>query len=262
MFDICVNANIKHQMPNHITNILTAIGSKSDLEKIFIPDTNFSFAHTIPPPSTDDNFDWYTWNCDNWGTKWDAYESIISYNYDINPNPNIIQVDITFLTAWSAPYAWLGTVSRTYPDVKFTLLWSDEDYPSCGKLIAKDGISETESEIYGHNSGSQAIEFMEEHFPDIYDIYKYYNLNLILNESIQHIHPNIRIEMTDFENDTDQIFELIMIDDNGNHIGFDSLESKTRIQIYNKVKKEISEHGYQTKRKNNEFYVISKSDDD
>jgi hypothetical protein len=43
---------------------------------------------------------WYDWNCANWGTKWDAYDSeIISEHYD----GDIAELTVTFDTAWAPP---------------------------------------------------------------------------------------------------------------------------------------------------------------
>lgn len=58
---------------------------------------------------------WYEWCCDNWGTKWNAYDCSI---YDDN--------EMEFLTAWSPAEPIVLKLSEQYPDRRFHLLYSDE----------------------------------------------------------------------------------------------------------------------------------------
>ena len=46
---------------------------------------------------------WYDWNCENWGTKWDARRVDL-----INETANT--VDIQFDTAWSPPLEWFDYI--------------------------------------------------------------------------------------------------------------------------------------------------------
>lgn len=44
---------------------------------------------------------WHDWNIANWGTKWNAYESVVArYSEE--------KVEIAFLTAWCFPKAWFN----------------------------------------------------------------------------------------------------------------------------------------------------------
>lgn len=47
----------------------------------------------IPRPETEEE-NWYNWNCDNWGSKWDIRELNIEYE-------DKTQLDISFCSAWS-----------------------------------------------------------------------------------------------------------------------------------------------------------------
>lgn len=58
--------------------------------------------------------DWYDWCIANWGTKWNACESVISNEHQC----------ISFQTAWACPYNIIHDLSR-YAD--FTILYADED---------------------------------------------------------------------------------------------------------------------------------------
>ena len=72
--------------------------------------------------------DWYTWSIANWGTKWNAYDSI--------------EVDdkIMFDTAWSTPLPIIEELSSMFPNVKITLEFADEDFGhNCGQVVFLDG---------------------------------------------------------------------------------------------------------------------------
>ena len=111
-------------MPNWVFNNITVYGDDKKLDKVqnrlkaeykgvengdvnflnFIapPEENWEEYNTVGVPglSTEDKenhpvFNWYDWNCENWGTKWNACES----------NVNLIKKElfISFETAWSPP---------------------------------------------------------------------------------------------------------------------------------------------------------------
>lgn len=86
-------------MPNHITNCIVL--KKSDWDK-HSPNWKsdnrvFDFGKIILPPDdyNDEGFNWYSWNCVNWGTKWNCYESSVEIIDD--------EAYLRFLTAWSPP---------------------------------------------------------------------------------------------------------------------------------------------------------------
>ena len=61
--------------------------------------------------------DWYGWSTDNWGTKWNAY------------NTNDTDVDeVSFETAWSNPYPVIIALSAKYPEAVFHMRFADEDF--------------------------------------------------------------------------------------------------------------------------------------
>ena len=96
-------------MPNHITNKLEIKGDINIINKIIgNNDCEFSFAIVVPIPKKEEN-NWYNWNLDNFGTKWDAYEiSEIIRENDF--------ARLSFHTAWSPPKKWLDTVMKKFPE--------------------------------------------------------------------------------------------------------------------------------------------------
>ena len=73
--------------------------------------------------------DWYGWSTDNWGTKWNAY------------NTNDTDVDeVSFETAWSNPYPVIIALSAKYPEAVFHMRFADEDFGhNVGEYSLKGG---------------------------------------------------------------------------------------------------------------------------
>lgn len=66
---------------------------------------------------------WYDWSCKNWGTKWNACESIIEGTQEDGDN-TIVQ--IRFETAWSWPEPVISKITSLFPDLEFSGV-SDEE---------------------------------------------------------------------------------------------------------------------------------------
>ena len=79
-------------MPNHVYN--TLITEKPLTVKILheqSKELNGGLAMLVVPRPTDQEENWYAWNCDNWGTKWGCYDQqIVGQNNEM----------ISFTTAW------------------------------------------------------------------------------------------------------------------------------------------------------------------
>ena len=145
-------------MPNHCHNRVTFYAHHSDgdescnqiakLKKIF-EDEN-TFTQIIPEPdwantpnkdgelpvqptgdnpyhvptfkSTDRQDDrWYDWRNQNWDTKWDAYDVVVT-----DDDPECTEVE--FNTAWSPPEAICSAIREQYPDVSVSWFY---DEPGC-----------------------------------------------------------------------------------------------------------------------------------
>ena len=64
---------------------------------------------------------WYDWRVQNWDTKWDAYDVVVT---DDDPE----SVEIEFNTAWSPPEAICHALREQYPDVSISWFF---DEPGC-----------------------------------------------------------------------------------------------------------------------------------
>ena len=92
-------------MPNWCSNSVTLTGPKETIDLLVTQLKNsdeFNESYEIlnilrPRPLTEEE-DWYAWNINNWGTKWD----INVYSYEVLSETS---VSITFDSAWSPPTA-------------------------------------------------------------------------------------------------------------------------------------------------------------
>ncbi len=71
---------------------------------------------------------WYDWNIANWGTKWNADNTMINGK------------EIDFETAWDPPLAFVEALSKKYPEATFHLDFADEQIcVYCGECDMENG---------------------------------------------------------------------------------------------------------------------------
>ncbi len=74
---------------------------------------------------------WYSWCNQNWGTKWNAYQSWPLQDGDDT---------MGFLTAWSAVPGLMKKLSEKYPEQTITYRWADEEVGyNVGEIVLKGG---------------------------------------------------------------------------------------------------------------------------
>lgn len=106
-------------MPNHVINKVYINDDDSPIKleqirnEVTSDGVHMDFNMLVPEP--EDNDDWYGWRCDNWGTKWNAYEHIPW------------EWGFCFWTAWSTPLNIWYALSCAYPDCFITVEYADED---------------------------------------------------------------------------------------------------------------------------------------
>ena len=132
-------------MPNHVKNILKFNKKKypNIFKELLNEKGNFDFNLIIPTPDNIYQGDlgekerklygknnWYDWNCENWGTKWNAYDN--------EQKENEIYNVIIFETAWSCPKPIIEELAKKYD---FMYYYADEDIGyNCGKKKAINGM--------------------------------------------------------------------------------------------------------------------------
>lgn len=81
---------------------------------------------------------WYDWNCENWGSKWDA--SDVDF-HDYGPD----RKQYRFSTPWSPPISVLEKLSDQHPNLHIELEW-EEEQGFGGTIVFRNGdFEETES---------------------------------------------------------------------------------------------------------------------
>lgn len=68
---------------------------------------------------------WYDWNVNNWGTKWDVGDGVDVDSYGG-------WIEYRFDTAWGPPDIFIDKLREAYPDLEIELryrLEDDEEYP-------------------------------------------------------------------------------------------------------------------------------------
>lgn len=86
------------------------------------------------------------WARNNWGTKWNAYESeIIKFSNTLT---------IRFKTAWSPPYGWIIALFN-YFQLPFSLLWMSEGHDKAFYEAYDPGADEYDSEQWIKNEADE-----------------------------------------------------------------------------------------------------------
>jgi len=143
----------------------------------------FSFRGFVPPPDHPDYnndtcshshynhrlgggdpnpFCWNTWNPDNWGTKWDAYE--VEVDSDLGVLDQLARVgtdstvaSVAFQTAWSPPFPVFEKMASLFSDCEFEFQWMNEDCRGAGgghgsatngQLAVVDGINDPDNPLW------------------------------------------------------------------------------------------------------------------
>jgi len=128
-------------MPNWFNFTLDVSGKKEDVQAFVenvkgkegttYEDREFDFNHFIPQPeglydekSEDDVFpNWYNWNIENWGTKWNA---LVDDSYVVADIPNPYSYRYDMRTAWADPRPVIIKMIETYPDLDFEINGEEE----------------------------------------------------------------------------------------------------------------------------------------
>ena len=104
---------------------------------------------------------WYERACENWGTKWSAY------NAEIGEDNTIM-----FNTAWSRAMPVIQKLAENFPDLYFEYCWADEDLGvnvgmaefENGELVSDEFLQPQSKEAYELAAELWGINLVEEGF--------------------------------------------------------------------------------------------------
>ena len=133
-------------MPNWCENrVLIQADNKKDFkeftDKAFKKDPDldmeiFQFNNLIPRPKEEDD-NWYNWNRNNWGVKWD-----INFNLDWLDDVDETSIEMEFQTAWGPPHLIYAYIIRNFPKVDVSWFYHEPMMELVGYFDPEDIISE------------------------------------------------------------------------------------------------------------------------
>jgi len=144
-------------MPNHVYINMTIEGTDEEVQNFFMThfteesDGNSFFdlnsfkpmpeelegtraPSNLPPTASKALIDkygadnWYDWNIQNWGTKWNTYDNNIN---DDN--------SVSFQTAWSLPDPIFAKMAEMYPSMTFNIKCVEEGGFFAGTILISEG---------------------------------------------------------------------------------------------------------------------------
>ena len=151
-------------MPNWCDNAATLTSSKEKIDALVAvledKENQQVFQHLRPRPESEED-NWYEWNCNNWGTKWDI--SVIDWErYDVET------VWISFETAWAPPLELYQFLFEN--DWHVDAVYHEGGMGYCGKW--EDG----ESDEYEYNMDDlESLEALPEEIQDFTGLIDYYH---------------------------------------------------------------------------------------
>ena len=129
-------------MPNWNFNKLTfSSQNQEDINEIksqLIKGGEFSFNNVIAQPQEVKDSEkvqsanplWYSWNTENWGTKWDAQSVSIIEKSEQGYSKNWFTLEIRFDSAWCAP---IPVIKAIYADYGNDISIEFESQDECGE---------------------------------------------------------------------------------------------------------------------------------
>ena len=119
-------------------------GNPFDFNKV-IPMPDYIFRGNIGPQEKEQygKNNWYDWSIENWGTKWNSYDTERDGN------------SFSFYTAWAPCHPVIRALAKKYPDARFEYWYEEPGWGFCGH------------EIYEHGQAQYLMEAdLEENYND------------------------------------------------------------------------------------------------
>ena len=138
-------------MSNWVYNYIKVYGKDEELKKFkedvaLNNDIVFSFEKFVARPEDTSSWaasgipGWYMWGLENWGTKWDCWDSELNEKKD--------HLEYKFITAWDAPYPIYDTMIEKYKKLNFNIdIWESVNYWTLRSLLVEVSILNIFSKI-------------------------------------------------------------------------------------------------------------------
>jgi len=147
------NRKTRWNMPNWCNNDITFTGDDLPKFKEWLSQGKFSFERIKPTPQDLlQGEGWYDWRVSNWSTKWDIDPA--SYTQSIKPNV----IEFSFPTAWSPPLQVINALSKLFPALEITMLYSEQGAGFAGEATFFDGTYEDNQYSSGDDEYDDILE--------------------------------------------------------------------------------------------------------
>lgn len=159
-------------MPNWCENEITLTGSKSVIEKLHSiakeANQEKGFFNRLVPRPKEQEENWYDWNTQNWGTKWDIDPDQFQVGEIVKAHREY-SFNISLATAWSPPENFLKTLCKEL-DISANLRYIEGGMDFCGllKIKGKEILKDFSGEIKTSNMIKCGFDrdFIEEYWAD------------------------------------------------------------------------------------------------
>jgi hypothetical protein len=84
--------------------------------------------------------DWYSWCNANWGTKWGACDFDWTSFFDGEMEANAKYIGAYFQSAWSPAEGLIKEISKQFPTLVFSLVYTEESDAYAGCSVFRDGV--------------------------------------------------------------------------------------------------------------------------
>ena len=91
--------------------------------------------------------DWYSWNLDNWGVKWDAVRPTVNFD--------LLTITFYFDSPWGCPEQFVRTLSTLYPEATFEMISGSIENDSHYEFVCDNGKFE---ETCSYETFKEAVE--------------------------------------------------------------------------------------------------------
>lgn len=155
------------------------------------------------------NFNWYDWNLDHWGCKWDACDTSVEWEGDA--------LVVSFSTPWAAPEEFLEKFAKMYPDVTLECFYFEEQ----GQFAKQKFWGDAKSDciwnwiLDDEKKESIAIDFLTDLETNVDDIFKVVDIKKFIDEACFEVESVDRVREYEnasgsiYEDDPEQIVELL-----------------------------------------------------
>ena len=150
-------------MPNHCQNdvVFSHKDPKMAARLLDAAERGELFEEFVPTPKTDDD-SWYAFHIENWGTKWDAYNTLTIQH------PESDKIIVSFTTAWNPPIQWYEKMAAL--DFQIEALYNEPGMCFCGIWNNEEGDFSID---YHSMTANQAREVITSELDDQYNIVEF-----------------------------------------------------------------------------------------